>query len=144
MYQFSLRLKQICALRAHFCLFLRLRRQFPCAARAEITFVVKYHLCTMTWRSCVPIFIEIGAKMRATRAFLSIFAPSAPISARCARGNFFSHSRSCAQWSKELKFQVSSNSDNFSDQFLNLFFFNPHERDRSPCQVLLHTNGLHL
>ena len=45
----------------------------------------------MTWRSCVPIFIEIGAKMRATRAFLSIFAPFALISARCARGNHFDH-----------------------------------------------------
>ena len=70
----------------HFCTF---RADF-CEVRArKTTFVIEYHSCIMTWRSCLPSFMVIGAKMRATRAFLSIFAPSARIYARCARGNHF-------------------------------------------------------
>ena len=70
---------------------MRPQRQYPQAQHTEITLDIKYYLCTIMWRSCVPIFIEVGAKMCATCAFWSILAPLAPISARCARENHFGH-----------------------------------------------------
>ena len=69
------------------CTFLIFSTLSLISARAEIIFVIKYQMSAMALRICVQNFMQIGAKMRALRPFLSNFSPLTLISAHYLRGN---------------------------------------------------------